>query len=168
MSRCPTRGRSSSCGVLGSSGSARERSDLFRPDAICFCFVNVFRRRRKTCAGSCPITTILLFLPPTAGERNERRSGQCKGRIRKNKSAGLFQGKTACFPLWREAEQEADANHPFPQESALCRWILLTVVIRGARAANRSELSFYSDQTQILFLKSESPGSKQKKNLVGL
>ena len=24
-----------------------------------------------------------------------------------------LQGKTACFPLWREAEQEADANHPF-------------------------------------------------------
>ena len=40
-------------------------------------------------------------------------SGQRKGWYRKNKSAGLLQGKTACFPLWREAEQEADANYPF-------------------------------------------------------
>ena len=62
----------------------------FRPDAISFCSVAVFRRRRKTCEGSCPRTTILLFLPPTAGERNgTEKADSYKGRIRKNKSAGL-------------------------------------------------------------------------------
>ena len=50
------------------------------------------------------------------------------------------QGKTACFPLWRLAKQEAHANHPFR----------------------------YSDQTQILFSKSMSPESIRKKSLVGL
>ena len=76
-----------------------------RPDAICFASQTVFRRRRKTCAGSCPITTILLFLPPTAGERNERRSGQCKGRIRKNKSAGLIGENSLFSPLARSSSR---------------------------------------------------------------
>ena len=91
-----------------------------------------------------------------------------KGRIRKNKSAGLIQGKTACFPLWREAKQEVGANHPFSRNAALRRLRFTEVANHGARAVIDSELSFYPDQAQILFLKSESPGSIQKKNLVGL
>ena len=50
----------------------------------------------------------------------------------------------------------------------LSRSCFAEVVIRGARAASRSELSFYSDQAQILFSNSKSPGSIRKKNLVGL
>ena len=68
-------------------------------------------------------------------------SGQRKGWYRKNKSAGLLQGKTACFPLWREAEQEADANHPFPRNAALCRLRFTEVVNHGARAVIDSEVS---------------------------
>ena len=136
------------------------------------------------------------ILSPAVGGRKKRNveSGQCKGRIRKNKSAGLFQGKTACFPLWREAEQgdrrqspfsaiptkrkfffrEAShreayekriwsdlqgkirfplcpardrralplrAIHPFRENSSLGHSCFAEVVIRGARAANRSKSS---------------------------
>ena len=63
-----------------------------------------------------------------------------KGLYRKNKSAGLLQGKTACFPLWREAEQEADANHPFPRNAALSRLRFTEVANHGVRAVIDSEL----------------------------
>ena len=93
-----------------------------RPAAICFCFAAVFRQRRKTCVANCPRTTILLFLPPTAGERNRtEKADSYKGLYRKNKSAGLFRGKQLVFPSGGKPKQEAGANHPFPQESALCR-----------------------------------------------
>ena len=77
--------------------------------------------------------------------------GQLNTWFRKNKSAGLFQGKTACFPLWREAEQEADANTLFKRNAALCRLRFTEVANHGARAVIDSELSFYSGQTRFLF-----------------
>ena len=42
-----------------------------------------------------------------------RGSGQNLTLCRKNKSAGLLQGKTACFPLWRAACQVSHRQSPF-------------------------------------------------------
>ena len=67
-----------------------------RPNAISFCSVAVFRRRRKTSIVTVRFADSFSFFVP------QKQIGRTS------------QGKTACFPLWRLAKQEAHANHPFP------------------------------------------------------
>ena len=87
-------GRSCFAEVTIHGTRAVNRSEFNRPDAICFCSIGVFCRWQKTCSGNCP------------------RCGQNLTLCRKNKSAGLSQGKTACFPLWRFAKARSNRQSP--------------------------------------------------------
>ena len=95
--------------------------------------------------------------------------GQALFLFRKNKSAGLLQGKTACFPLWRLLAQ-ARGPRQSPFSARICALPLDSFNGCQSRRASRDWLrfKFYSDQTQILFSRSKSLGSRRKKNLVGL
>ena len=83
-----------------------------------------------------------ITLSPAVGGRKKRNgeSGQLQRQEPQKQIGRTSQGKTACFPLWREAEQEADANHPFPRNAALSRLRFTEVANHGVRAVIDSEL----------------------------
>ena len=70
-----------------------------RPDAICFCFVAVFRRRRKTCVCKLSTNDNITLSPAYGGRKKQNReSGQLQRLVPQKQIGRTFQGKTACFP----------------------------------------------------------------------
>ena len=76
------------------------RKFLFRPDAICFCFVGRLSPQAKDLCGKLS-TKDNITLSPAYGGRKKRNgeTGQCKGWFRKNKSAGLQEENSLFSPL---------------------------------------------------------------------
>ena len=113
-----------------------------RPDAICFCFVGCLSPQAKDLCGKLSTNDNITLSPAVGGrKKRNRESGQLQRQDPQKQIGRTFSGENSLF-------------------SPLAR----------SRAGGQTPITLfrYSDQAQILFSKSASPGSKRKKNLVGL